>query len=114
MLSEQVYEQAALLASPLEEKQETLLKLLCEGTVCALRARLREETAPEDIREDFVAAASLCAFSRWSRGQEVQEFRAGDLTVKNREADAATRCLREQAQKIIAPFLRDCFAFQGV
>ena len=117
MLSEQVYEQAALLASPLEEKQETLLKLLCEGTVCALRARLREGLTEEDCQQELVNAASLLALAALQETEQsgtMAEFRAGDLTVKNREADTATRCLREQAQKIIAPFLRDCFAFQGV
>ena len=117
MLSEQVYEQAALLASPLDEKQETLLKLLCQGTVCVLRTRLREGLTEEDCQQELVAAASLLALAALQEAEQsgtMAEFRAGDLTVKNREADAASRCLREQAQQIIAPFLQDCFAFQGV
>lgn len=117
MLSEQVYEQAALLASPLDEKQETLLKLLCQSVVCALRTRLREGLTEEDCQQELVNAASLLALAALQEAEQsgtMAEFRAGDLTVKNREADAASRCLREQGRQILAPFLRDCFAFQGV
>ena len=117
MLSEQVYEQAALLASPLDEKQETLLMLLCQSVVCALRTRLREGLTEEDCQQELVAAASLLALAALQEAEQsgtMAEFRAGDLTVKNRETDAASRCLRNQAQQIIAPFLQDCFAFLGV
>ena len=117
MLTQQVYDQAALLAAPLEEKQEKLLMLLCEGEVCALRARLREGLVEEDCQQELVAAASLLALAALQEAEQsgtMAEFRAGDLTVKNRETDAASRCLRNQAEQIIAPFLRDCFAFQGV
>ena len=117
MLSEQVYEQAALLASPLDEKQETLLMLLCQSVVCALRTRLREGLTEEDCQQELVAAASLLALAALQEAEQsgtVAEFRAGDLTVKNREAGSATRCLRNQAELIMAPFLKDTFAFQVV
>ena len=117
MLSEQVYEQAALLASPLEEKQEKLLMLLCQSVVCALRTRLREGMTEEDCRAEFVASASLLALADLQEAEQLgtmAEFRAGDLTVKNREAGSATRCLRNQAELIMAPFLKDTFAFQVV
>ena len=48
MLTEQIYAQASLLASPLEEKQQQLLRILCEGAAYALRARLREGMTEED------------------------------------------------------------------
>ena len=117
MLTQQVYDQAALLAAPLEEKQEKLLMLLCEGEVCALRARLREGLAEEDCQQELVAAASLLALAALQEAEQsgtMAEFRAGDLTVKNREAGSATRCLRNQAELIMAPFLKDTFAFQVV
>lgn len=117
MLTQEVFDQAALLASPLDEKQERLLKLLCEGEVCSLRTRLREGLTEEDCQQELVNAASLLALAALQEAEQsgkMAEFRAGDLTVKNREADAASRCLRNQAQQIIAPFLQDSFAFQGV
>ena len=117
MLSEQVYEQAALLASPLDEKQETLLMLLCQSVVCALRTRLREGLTEEDCQQELVNAASLLALAALQEAEQsgtMAEFRAGDLTVKNRETDAASRCLRNQAELIMAPFLKDTFAFQVV
>ena len=117
MLTQEVIEQAALLASPLDEKQEKLLMLLCEGAVSALRARLREGLTEEDCQQEFVAAASLLALAALQEAEQsgkMAEFRAGDLTVKNREAGSATRCLRNQAELIMAPFLKDTFAFQVV
>ena len=117
MLTQQVYEQAALLAAPLDEKQEKLLMVLCEGVVSALRARLREGLTEEDCQQELVAAASLLALAALQEAEQsgtMAEFRAGDLTVKNREAGSATRCLRKQAELMMAPFLKDTFAFQVV
>ena len=117
MLTEQIYAQASLLASPLEEKQQQLLRILCEGAAYALRARLREGMTEEDCRAEFVASASLLALADLQEAEQLgtmAEFRAGDLTVKNREAGSATRCLRNQAELIMAPFLKDTLAFQVV
>lgn len=117
MLTQQVFDQAALLAAPLEEKQKKLLMLLCQSAVCALRTRLREDLTEEDCQQELVNAASLLALADlWQAQQDgtMAEFRAGDLTVKNRDSDAVSQCMRDQARQIIAPFLQDCFAFQGV
>ena len=105
-LADQVLNQAELLAGEMDER----LRLICTVTVGSLSRQLREETAPEDIREDFVAAASLCAFSRWSRGQEVQEFRAGDLTVKKGQVAN----LEAEALALLGPYLKTGFTFVGV
>lgn len=105
-ITDQVLNQAELLAGEVDER----LRLLCTVTVGSLSRQLRDEISPEDIREDFVAAASLCAFSRWSRGQDVQEFRAGDLTVKKGQAAE----LEGEALALLAPYLKQGFAFLGV
>ena len=57
-----------------------------------------------------MAAASLLACARWSRGQEVQEFRAGDLTVKKGQAGNP----EGEALALLAPYLKPGFAFLGV
>ena len=45
----------------------------------------------------------------------MEEFKAGDLTVKQgSKKDAASRCLFNQAQLMIAPYLKDVFSFVGV
>ena len=116
-LTEQVIAQARLLTGGLEERQEKLLELLCGGAVSALRARLRVGLEPEDCAAEFVAAASLLALSAMNGAEEashVEEFRAGDLTVKRGSGDAASRCLKHQAEMILGPYLADRFHFQGV
>lgn len=118
-LTEQVYAQAALLAGDLDERQTNLLKLLCSASVSSLTARLREGLTPEDCKADFIAAASLLALAQMNSVEgdaQVEEFKAGDLTVKqgSNHRDAASQCLQRQAELMIAPYLRDGFSFRGV
>ena len=106
-----------MLGGPLPGTTKLLVILRCEGAAYALRARLREGMTEEDCRAEFVASASLLALADLQEAEQLgtmAEFRAGDLTVKNREAGSATRCLRNQAELIMAPFLKDTFAFQVV
>ena len=117
MLTDQVFAQAVLLAGELNERQTRLLQVLCRGACSNLAARLREGITPEDCRADFVAAASLYALAALNEaGQEdtLEEFRAGDLTIRRNTADTPSKCLHRQAELIIMPFLQDAFAFRGV
>ena len=118
-LTEQVFAQAALLAGELEERQRDLLSLLCIAATSSLTSRLREGLTPEDCRADFVAAASLYALAAMNEADEnmaIEEFKAGDLTVRQSggSRDAASRCLYRQAELMIMPYLKDRFSFTGV
>ena len=118
-LSEQVYAQALLLTGDLEERQSQLLQVLCSAAVSSLEARLRDGITPEDCKADFVAAASLYAISALTGVEEtvqVEEFKAGDLTVRQSHTgrDAASNCLQRQAEMLILPYLKDRFSFRGV
>ncbi len=117
MLTEQIYAQALLLAGQLEQKQTELLKLLCQGANNSLTNRLRDGLKPEDCKADFVAAASLFALAALSSVDEesnVEMFQVGDLSMRRKSADAASNCLRNQAELMIAPYLKDSFTFLGV
>lgn len=118
MMKEAVFAQAVLLAGQLEEKQRELLRVLCSAAVSMLAARLREGITPESCREEFVLAASLYALADLNRvdGVVIQEFRAGDLTVKQGSGtgEAVSRCCQRQAEAILGPYLRDRFAFLEV
>ena len=103
---DQVLNQAELLAGEMDER----LRLLCAVAVKTLSAQLRDGVTPEDISEELVAAASLLAYARWSRGQDVQEFRAGDLTVKKGQAGIP----EGEALALLAPYLKPGFACLGV
>ena len=116
-LREQVFAQAALLAGDLDSRQTDLLNVLCAASTASLTARLRDGLTPDDCRADFIAAASLFALAALNGAGEtadISEFKAGDLTVKRSSTDAASRCLHNQAELMIAPYLKDRFAFLGV
>ena len=116
-LTEQVYTQALLLAGELTEQQQLVLQALCTGTATILTARLRRGLSPEDCKADFIAAASLLALADLScigDGEGLEQITAGDFTIKKGSRDAASNCLRAQAELMIAPYLKDRFSFRGV
>lgn len=116
-LTEQVFAQACLLAGTLENREQELLRLLCTGAASSLQSRLRPGLMPEDCRADFVAAASLFALSSMSVLSEegtLGELKIGDVTLKRDSADTASKCLYNQAELIIAPYLADRFSFRGI
>lgn len=117
MMKDLVFAQAALLAGPLGEQQEELLKLLCQTTVSSLEKRLREGMTADACKADFVAAASLYALAALGEAGGsggISEFKAGDLTVKRSGMDTSSRCLQKQADLIMQPFVADRFHFTGV
>ena len=117
MLTDQIFAQAALLAGQLDDRQTELLKVLCLSAASSLNNRLRDGLTEEDCKADFVAAASLYALAALNEAGQaggLEEFRAGDLTVKRSSMDTSSRCLQRQAELIMQPFLKDSFAFLGV
>ena len=117
MMTDLVFSQAALLAGQLDERQTELLKLLCQGAVNALTVRLRDGLTAEDCKADFVAAASLFALAALNEAGQtdaLEEFRAGDLTIRRNSTDTPSQCLHRQAELIIMPFVKDTFVFRGV
>lgn len=117
-LKDQVFAQAALLAGQLEDEQQEILKTLCDATTASLTARLRDGLTPDDCKADFIAAASLFALGSLNAVKDsgrLEQFSAGDLTVRRSGgSDAASRCLHNQAELMIAPYLKDRFSFMGV
>ena len=117
MMKAQVFAQAALLAGELDSRQTAMLEVLCGGAASALASRLREGLSPEDCAGDFVAAAALYALAALNEvgdTDRLEEISAGDLTLRKSSADAAANCLRNQAEIMIAPYLKDRFSFRGV
>ncbi len=116
-LNEQVFAQAQLLAGELEGRKYALLEALCSAKVSVLTARLRRGLRPDDCKADFIAAASLLALADLDcigDGESIAEVSAGDFKIKKDSRDAASVCLRTQAELLIAPYLTDAFAFAGV
>ncbi len=116
-LAEQTYAQAVLMAGELEEREQTMLQMLCRAACTALTGRLRSGITAEDCKADFVAAASLFALAAMAEvtaGTGVESFTAGDLTVRRTGGGAAASCLRYQANLMMMPYVSDGFSFAGV
>ena len=102
--------------------EEGLLSNLCSTAMNRWEAQLRDGMEPEDCRGAFVAASAWTALAGMTGAGESTSpspvsFTAGDLTVRNRDASASdcAKSLREQAEAIMAPFVRDGgFAFLEV
>lgn len=118
ILKEQVFAQAALLAGQLDSEQTEILQVLCAAATASLTARLKDGLRPEDCKADFVAAASLFALAALNGIKDasaLEQISAGDLTIRKKGTpDTASNVLRNQAELMIAPYLKDCFAFMGV
>ena len=118
-LAEQVLANALLLAGDVTQQQSRVLEVLCEASTSSLKSRLREGLTPEDCKADFIAAASLmalAALARASGSSAGEQISAGDFSIKKGVVsyDAASNCLRNQAEMMIAPYLKDRFSFRGV
>ena len=119
MMVQQVFAQALQLAGELDGEQEDKLYALCGAYAVSLASKLRDGLTPEDCGSDFAAAAGLYALASLNSltsDAGVEEFKAGDLTVKQsgETKDGLAECLERQAQMLIAPYLKDRFAFVGV
>ena len=115
ILTQAVYEKAAALAGTMTESQQRLLETLCAGAVETFTARLREGVTAESCREVLVAAASLYALEGMEQaGAEIQEFRAGDLTVKQGTSGGGKKSRMAQIRAMMAPYCRDSLCFLGV
>ena len=114
-IADQIYAQALVMVGELTPEQDALLRVLCRVAKTNLAGRLRSGITPEDCRADFIAAGSLFALAALSEGDDSPErFTAGELTIQRGSGSAAARCLRSQAELLLMPYVRDCFAFLGV
>lgn len=105
------------MAQELTAENEALLEVVCQAAVSSLTARLRDNLTPEDCLADFVTAAgmyALAAMSEIGDWGKVEQLTAGDVTVRRGSGDGAANYLRMQADILMAPYLRQPFAFLGV
>lgn len=102
------------------EDQEPLLEALCQAAEAELAGKLRYGLEPEDCNGVFPIAAAWLALSGLCAGQgaagEPSSWSAGAVRVSG-AAPAGERadCLRAQAFRLMAPYLKDeTFFFRGV
>lgn len=116
-LAEQIYAQAQVLIQDSTDVNLPLLEVLCRSAENSLTQKLRDGICADDCQADFIAAASLLALAALSETDDVaqmEQISAGDLTLRRGSTDSAACCLRYQAEMMMAPYLKDRFAFLGV
>ena len=95
-----------------------LLEALCSAAVEELTGRLREEWTPERCGNAFSCAAAMLAAAgmltcRANGG--VEQFTAGEVSLRTGDGGQAASALRRQAEALMAPYWQDDgFAFAGV
>ena len=116
-LTEEIYAKALTLVQDSGDIQHALLETFCRNAFSALRQMLRSGITPEDCKADFVMAASLLGLAAMSETDDVaqmEQIQTGDLTLRRGNTASAPECLREQAQVLMKPYLKDNFTFVGV
>ena len=116
-LTEQIYAQALVLIQDSQSENLAMLEILCRSSENALRQKLRDGVTPDDCKADFVAAASLfalAALSEMDEARQIEQFQAGDLTLRRSNPDSAACCMRHQAEVMMQPYVKDKFSFLGV
>ena len=95
---------------------ETALAALCDAAQAELAGRLREGVSPADCGGAFPLAAAWLALANLYTGEAgVEQFSAGDLTIRQGDGAARGAALRLQAEQVMKPWLRDdSFLFLGV
>ena len=115
-IAEQVIAQAQFMAPELIDDNSPLLSTVCQATVSSLAARLRDNLEPEDCLADFVTAAGMYALAAMADIGDfsgMEQLTAGDLTVR-RGDHTPSQYLRNQADLLMAPYLKSGFSFLGV
>lgn len=116
-LTEEVIAQAGFIAQDLESLDSKFVETVCRAAVASLEARLRDDLTAEDCQADFVTAAGMLAVAALTEIGDwtgVEQFTAGDLTVKRKKPESAVDYLRFQAELLMAPYLKTAFTFMGV
>lgn len=118
-MQEAAFNKAVLLVGALAEGREELLRFFCANFLSSLILRLREGLTEEAYGDAIASAAALlagAALLRMAQEETLEEFKAGDLTVKQggMDTDAAARSLEDQARLLAGPFLGNSFCFSGV
>lgn len=116
-LTEQVYANAVLLFPVDADEQALLLEVLCQSAVSGLSRQLADGITPDTCKADFIAAASLYALAALQEADpmaRVQEVKIGEMTLKKGNSTTVAASLRQQAEVMMSPFVKDRFSFRSV
>lgn len=111
------YDKALLMVPSLSSESQEMLKAMCQVAEVMLESRLRSNLTTRDCHNQFVTAVALYAVAAMSEVTEMgqmEQITAGDLTLKRKDDGLAANCLRQQADALMAPYVKLGVAFQGV
>ncbi len=101
----------SLAGRALSEHENGTLAMLCEVSKQKWENQLREDVDPEQCRPALCGAAAWTALgylgSAWNAGQPAFSFSAGDLSVHAGETSSLAKSLSNQAEEMMAPFVKD-------
>ena len=116
-LTQQVYTQARLMAQELDEENQAMLEAVCAAAATQLKQQLRDNIGPEDCLTDFVTAAAMLALASMSdvgSMAQLEQVKAGDVTLRRNSSKVGTQSLRQQAHALMRPYIKANFSFVGV
>jgi len=109
----QVSTLAAVLLGTLTEQQNLLFSAIVDAVREEIGAQLRKDVDPSDCADSVTLATVLFAVSAMRKltDSDVSDFTAGTLKVSLRDDHSA---YAEMANRLLAPWRADAFAFRGV
>ena len=114
---EQISVLAAAITTPADAEQP-LLAALCTAAVDEISGKLRPGLTAEDCGDAFLCAAAMTAAAgliSCRGGGGVEQFSAGDVSLRTGDNRQAAEILRRQAAGMMEPYWTDDrFAFAGV
>ncbi len=116
-LVQQVCARAKLMVQELTQENQVLLEDVCMAAVSSLKQRLLDNIGAEDCHTDFVTAAAMLAVAAmWEMGaiSQVEQFTAGDVTVRTTSKENAVFAMRAQAMTLMQPYMKAGYVFMGV
>ena len=104
-MREEIYAIAAAIASPSAEEAD-ILELLCGAAEAELTASLRPGITAAGCREAFLCAAGYLAAAGLlaGRGGAVEQFAAGEVSIRTAAAGSRGEELRTLAERLMAPY----------
>ena len=116
-MHETILSLAEAIVSP-SDQERPLLESLCACAETQIARRLSSGITPADCADAFTCAAALTAAGgllACRGGGDVEQFTAGEVSLRLSESGGGAAALQRQAQALMAPYCRDdAFAFREV
>ena len=113
MDNHQIMDLARPLLGTLTQAQDELLSAIVDAVMQEIAAQIRPDVNPAECNDSLTLAAVLLSVSAMQKltDSDISDFTAGTLKISFREDRSA---FAETADRLLAPWRRNGFAFLGV